>query len=78
MLVKKYGATNAKLIENGEVKIGFTKQMCIESWGEPDDINTTTTAYGIHEQWVYYDDYYWSFDMRCLYFDNGVLVTIQD
>lgn len=44
--------------------------MCIESWGEPLDINTTTGSYGTHEQWVYGTSY--------LYFENGILTTIQN
>jgi hypothetical protein len=71
MLVKKYGSANAKLIENGEVRIGFTKQMCIESWGEPEVINTTTTKNGKIEQWVYG----W---FSYLYFEGNKLVAIQD
>lgn len=71
MLVKKYGSANAKLIENGEVRIGFTKQMCIESWGEPEVINTTTTESGKFEQWVYG----W---FSYLYFEGNKLVAIQD
>lgn len=70
MLVRKYGKTNAKLIENGEVRIGFTKQMCIESWGEPEYINTTTTESGKFEQWVYG----W---FSYLYFEGNKLVAIQ-
>jgi hypothetical protein len=69
-LAKKYGQSNANLIVQGKVRIGFTKQMCREAWGEPEDINTTTGSYGKHEQWVYDDDY--------LYFENGKLTAIQD
>lgn len=49
----------------------MTKEMCRESWGEPEDINKTTSSYGTHEQWVYgYGSY--------LYFENGKLTTIQN
>lgn len=77
-LAKKYGKANAKLIIERQVKLGWSEEMCRESWGNPTDINTTTGSWGVHEQWVYevsYDDYY---NMRCLYFENGVLTTIQD
>lgn len=57
---------------NGQVKIGFTKQMCKEAWGEPDDINTTTNNYGSNEQWVY------SLGNSYLYFENGRLTSIQN
>jgi len=70
-LIKKYGQQNSKLIIEGKVRIGFTKQMCIESWGEPEEINKTSGSYGVHEQWVYGNGNY-------LYFENGVLRTIQN
>ena len=56
---------------SGKVKIGWTKEMCIESWGKPDDINKSTGSYGVHEQWVYGDSNY-------LYFENGKLTDIQN
>lgn len=42
------------------------------SWGKPERINRTTNAHGTSEQWVYpgYHSY--------LYFDNGVLTSIQN
>ncbi|OJV45172.1 MAG: hypothetical protein BGO29_06155, partial [Bacteroidales bacterium 36-12] len=70
-LMKKYGQQNSKLIIEGKVRIGFTKQMCIESWGEPEEINKTSGSYGAHEQWVYGNGNY-------LYFENGILKTIQN
>lgn len=71
MLVRKYGKANAKLIKEGEVRIGFTKEMCIEAWGEPEYINTLTNADGRFEQWVYGLFSY-------LYFKGNKLITIQD
>jgi len=70
-LTKKYGAANAALIVKGQVKVGFTKQMCKESWGEPVNINTNTNKYGSSEQWVYSSNSY-------LYFENGRLTSIQN
>lgn len=70
-LKKKYGQQNAELIIKGKVKIGFTKQMCIEAWGKPEEINKTTGSYGTDEQWVYSNNNY-------LYFRNGILKTIQN
>lgn len=70
-LIKKYGKKNALLILENAVQIGFTKEMCVEAWGEPYDINRTVTRNGIHEQWVY--------DIgRYLYFDGNILTAIQD
>lgn len=70
-LIKKYGKKNALLILDNKVQIGFTKQMCIEAWGEPYDINRTITSWGVHEQWVYGLDCY-------LYFEGNILTAIQD
>lgn len=67
----KYGKENAKLIIESKVRIGWSSDMCRESWGKPDRINRTTTAWGVHEQWVYgYNNY--------LYFEKGILTTIQN
>ena len=70
-LTKKYGTNNAKLIMQSIVQIGWSKQMCIESWGEPSDINKTITSGSVHEQWVYGNNQY-------LYFDDGKLTAIQN
>ena len=44
--------------------------MALESWGQPDDINRSVGSWGVHEQWVYGDEY--------LYFENGKLTSWQD
>jgi hypothetical protein len=51
-LTRKYGASTANLILQGRIRVGMTKNMCRDSWGEPDDINKTITTYGTTEQWV--------------------------
>lgn len=62
----KFGVINWNLIfEEGEVKIGFTEEMCRLAWGEPNKINKT--SYG--NQWVYDDNY--------LYFKNGKLTSFN-
>lgn len=70
-LIKKYGKRNALLILENAVQIGFTKEMCVEAWGEPYDINRTVTRNSIHEQWVYGIG-------RYLYFEGNILTAIQD
>ena len=77
-LAKKYGKANAKLIIEGHVRLGWTREMCRESWGNPNDINTMTGPWGVHEQWVYEYSFSDSYSMYCLYFENGILTTIQD
>ena len=57
-------------IENHRVSIGMTKNQCIGAWGRPNDINRTEGVYGVHEQWCY-DNF------KYLYFENGILTTIQ-
>ena len=70
-LIRKYGKRKASIILEERVEIGFTKEMCIEAWGEPYDINRTITKYGTHEQWVYGSGSY-------LYFDGNTLTAIQN
>lgn len=54
------------------VRIGMSKQDALDSsWGKPERVNTTTTALGTREQWVYGSGGY-------LYFVGGVLTTIQN
>ncbi|OPY59456.1 MAG: hypothetical protein A4E55_00226 [Pelotomaculum sp. PtaU1.Bin035] len=54
------------------VRIGMTQQEVLNSsWGKPKSVNKTTTQYGIHEQWVYGNNNY-------LYFEDGILTTIQN
>ena len=52
--------------------IGMTAEEVRNStWGEPEDINRTTTDYGVYEQWVYSN-------YRYIYFDNGIVTAIQE
>lgn len=54
------------------VRIGMTaEEVLMSNWGTPRDINKTTTTYGTREQWVYRNNNY-------LYFEDGILVTIQN
>ncbi len=68
-IIKKYGQPIWKNILQGKVFIGWTKAMCKLSWGRPNDINKTITAYGTTEQWVYSGNY--------LYFSGNKLTAIQ-
>ncbi|WP_062231516.1 hypothetical protein [Fictibacillus sp. FJAT-27399] len=52
--------------------IGMTKKEVLNSkWGQPTDVNKTTTANSVTEQWVYPGYKY-------LYFEDGVLTAIQE
>lgn len=70
-MIRTYGKANGKLIIDGRVKIGFTKKMCEEAWGEPNEINKSIGSWGVHEQWVYGLGSY-------LYFENGKLTSIDN
>lgn len=53
-------------------EIGMTKEEVLNStWGKPKDINTSTYAWGTSEQWCYSN-------YRYLYFDDGILTSIQE
>ena len=70
-LIYKYGENIGLDIFNKKIWIGMTKEMAIESRGNPININRTTGSWGIHEQWVYPGRNY-------LYFENGILKSWQD
>ena len=56
--------------------IGMTgSEVRASIWGGPDNINKTTTANGVSEQWVYkVGDY----DMKFIYLDDGIVTAIQN
>lgn len=59
-------------LKNKGVTLGMSaEEVRASSWGRPKSVNTTTGAYGTHEQWVYGGQNY-------LYFENGRLTTIQN
>lgn len=72
-IMEKYGCDEdiATLIMKKQVRRGMTTEQCRAAWGRPRDINRTTGSYGVHEQWVY-DGY------NYLYFEDGILTTIQN
>ena len=70
-ILAKYGRFNGQTILDGKVKIGFTKEMCVEAWGKPNDINKSIGSWGVHEQWCYSFGSY-------LYFENGKLTAIDN
>lgn len=47
-------------------------------WGGPDEVNATRLPGLTREQWVYGVDPENEYERMYLYFDNGVLTTIQD
>jgi hypothetical protein len=57
-------------IVESKIFIGMTGEQVVASWGEPNNINRTITINVKHEQWIYAHHY--------LYFDNGILTTMQE
>ena len=71
-VASKLDAEANKAAKQKGVRVGMTREQVMASaWGKPQQINTTTASYGTHEQWVYPGQNY-------LYFENGVLTTIQN
>lgn len=70
--IQKLEEERIKKNRKGGVRIGMTAKYVREKtdWGEPQTINSTITASGRREQWVYGDGDY-------LYFKNGILDVIQ-
>lgn len=69
---RKEQEADRKLKRSQGVRIGMTKEEVLaSSWGRPERVNKTTNAYGTREQWVYGGGNY-------LYFENGVLTSIQN
>lgn len=58
--------------EKPSPRIGMTAdEVKASNWGSPSDINKTTSAYGVSEQWVY-DDY------KYIYLEDGIVTSIQE
>lgn len=69
---KRAASEERKKRKSEGVRIGMTQdEVLMSSWGRPEHINRTTTAYGTREQWVYGSRSY-------LYFRDGVLESIQN
>lgn len=53
-------------------QVGMTDVEVLSTfWGQPTDINKTTTASGVSEQWVYSNN-------RYVYLENGIVTAIQE
>ena len=67
--IRKYGAKFGNDVAKGRIELGMNKKMVIDAWGAPKDINISNGSFGTHEQWIYNDRY--------LYFQNGILTSMQ-
>jgi hypothetical protein len=69
--VKKAAADEKARKRKQGVSLGMTAEDALaSSWGRPRNINRSTYSFGVHEQWVYDGGY--------LYFQNGILTSIQN
>ncbi|MFY0608167.1 MAG: hypothetical protein JXR10_15715 [Cyclobacteriaceae bacterium] len=73
-ILNKFGKSDGNKILRGEIWIGMSEEMAIESQGYPIKKNRTVNSYNIREQWIY--------DQKgtrtYLYFVDGVLRSYQD
>jgi hypothetical protein len=63
------------IVEKITPHIGMTADDALRAdrpWGSPNYVNTSTTARGVREQWVY------TYGHRYLYFENGMLTSISE
>jgi hypothetical protein len=60
-------------IATRQIAKGMNKEQVIAAWGKPYKVNSTDGPNGINEQWVMQK----AMDSDVLYFDNGVLTTVQ-
>jgi outer membrane protein assembly factor BamE (lipoprotein component of BamABCDE complex) len=58
-----------------KVMMGMTRDQCRQAWGNPSSIDRTVTEHGTREIWWYQSG---SSIRGVLYFDNGILTTIQN
>lgn len=70
-MTKKYGNEIGKKIAFGNVWIGMTEKMLLDSRGYPENINRTVTKYGENKQYVYLGNKY-------VYVENGKVTSWQD
>jgi hypothetical protein len=71
-LRRRFGNKYAPLILDGLIAIGMTKEMVIESIGEPTETYRTVTVRGVSEQWFY------RYPGSYLYFLGNKLYSFQD
>ncbi|MBV5329972.1 MAG: hypothetical protein JZU65_20495, partial [Chlorobium sp.] len=54
-------------IQKNNIKIGMPPEYVTLSWGKPEKVNKTIGAWGVHEQWIYGDQF--------VYFENEKLTS---
>jgi hypothetical protein len=69
--INKYGPVNGEKVAKGLIWIGMTEAMLLDSWGQPEDINSTVTRYGSRKQYAYGSGQY-------VYVENGKVDAWQN
>lgn len=69
-LPPEWSTSVREAIRDQRISVGMEARHVQLSWGDPSSINTTTTAAGRQEQWVYGGHNY-------VYFDNGKVSGVQ-
>ena len=73
MLAKlRLSSSERELVRLGEIWVGAPREAAELAWGRPHRVNTTTTAAGTREQWVF------RWKSRYLYLYDGRVETIQN
>lgn len=67
-LIKQYGYNDGINIAAGNLWLGMTDKMVLDSWGIPYQVKRTIANFHITEQWIYSGVY--------LFFENGVLTEV--
>jgi hypothetical protein len=66
VLIEKYGKKKGPMIADGRVWTGVSREMALDSWGEPDSKKRSEGSWGVNETWYYPEGKY-------IYFENGRL-----
>ena len=74
-VIRQHLNSNKEIVENtpitNNLSIGMSMDECRNIWGNPQDINKTTTPRGETEMWFYENQ-------KSLIFKNGILKLINE
>lgn len=69
--IAKNESDKNRLLSSIDPQVGMNKEEVIKTkWGRPDKVNTTTTSFGVREQWVYAN-------YRYVYLKDGKVTAVQ-
>ena len=69
----QFDAIAERAISRGDILIGMNEDQAVRSWGRPTSINSTVSASGKSEQWVYRNEAGTAY----IYMDNGRVRSAQ-